>query len=166
MERLKRSFSFWALLLAVVALLPAAVAGQGVKKFLFVTKITAAGKAVGASQFTEVNQLVGGKVKVTYGYIVATHSLPSQQVQLVWLAPPDNSWQIPLCQTGGDPEDDCEYAVDGNLYIDGSVVPTMLINAGVDGPVFYNTLHNGLLTVRLSNGTSTIGEGTYVQQFP
>jgi hypothetical protein len=159
MGRLKKSVAFWAVLVAVVALLPTSLFAT---KAAYGTKIFSNGRAVGSTVIYVM--LVNRRMQ--YNYAVSSFTLPSQAVQRVTLAPSDNSWSILLCETGGDTADDCAYTADGNLNDSGSIVPAMLMAAGITGAQFDSALTGGTLTIHLSDGVNNLGTGTYVQTYP
>jgi hypothetical protein len=162
MERVKKSVAFWAMLLAVVVLLPTSLLAT---KAVYTGKIFKGTKPVGSS-FIGI-QLVNRRLQYNYGATTFPTAYPGQVVQKVTLAPVGMAWEMTLCETGGDPADDCAYATDGNLNDLGSIVPAMLMATGIDGATFDSALNGGTLQVHLYDaGGAELGVGTYVQTFP
>jgi hypothetical protein len=150
------------MLLAVVALLPTSLLAT---KAVYTGKIFQGTRAVGSS-FIGI-QLVNRRLQYNYGATTFPTAYPGQVVQAVKLSPSDGSWTMPLCETGGDPADDCAYAADGNLSDTGAIVPAMLMAAGIDGPTFDAALTGGTLQVHLYDASGAeLGVGTFVQTFP
>jgi hypothetical protein len=162
MERLKKSVAFWTMLAAVVTLLPATLMAT---KAIYSAKIFNGTRPVG-SAFVGI-QLVNRRVQYNYGVTTFPTAYPGNVVQSVTLEPAGGGWAMLLCETGGDPADDCGYAADGNLNDTGSIVPAMLIDAGITGQQFDEALSGGTLVVRLWDASqNALGTGTFVQTFP
>jgi hypothetical protein len=141
MTRSKRSVAFWVMLL-VAAILPSTLLAT---KQLYTAGINAGGKTVG-SAFISSN---AGSVE----YMARTFDRPNRAITAAWLTPTDFSWSIALCTNGGPVEDDCTYNAGGNLDIEGTVTPSMLLAAGVSGRAFFTALQEGRLTIQLSDGS-------------
>jgi hypothetical protein len=159
MERLTRSFSFWTLMLAVVALLPATLQAN---KIIYKAKVLSpTGSQVGSSIYLAEP----GKTEISAG---SNARLAGNQVQKVVIT--DGNWQIALCENGGPVQDDCEYESDGRLKITVALTSSMMINA-VNGPVtgaqLKAALEGGAVSVVYLDGVfAPLGSGAFVQVFP
>lgn len=151
MDRLKRGFLFWALLL-IAAAMPVS-AQKTVKKQLYHANIaTASGSGVGSTQ------LVLSTSNPTY--MVRTSAAPGQVITRVSLTRDDGSWggDIVLCDNSIPSADACTYDGTGNIDIEGAVVGPMF-PPGVTGGMFVNALTEEHLQIRLNDGAS--GTGVY-----
>jgi hypothetical protein len=129
-------------MLFVAAVLPSTLLAT---KQLYTAGINAGGKTIG-SAFVSSNL---GSIE----YMARTFDRPGRVITSAWLTPTDFSWSIPLCTNGGPVEDDCTYNASGNLDIEGTVTPSMLLAAGVSGRAFFTALQEGRLTIQLSDGS-------------
>lgn len=158
MTRVNRGLVFWVLLLVSAIALPATAV---TKKFMWQAKIaTASGAGVGSAVITQVS---GGQP----GYLAGTFNAPNRTVVKVSLVRDDGTWPgaVVLCENGGD-AGDCTYddTRQYNLDIDGTIVPAMLIAAGINGAAYNDALRNGHLVIQLNDGA--LGQGTFVQVYP
>lgn len=151
MERIKRGFTFWILVMLAMAL-PSAAQTQ-VKKALYLAKITVGVQGKGSA--TIVESASG------YQFMVATHAYPNQQVTKVSLW--SNDWsgaggsEIVLCELGTAVP--CTYDADGNVFLDDRIVASHFVGTNVTGAMFRNALRDGTLGIFLNDGT--LGAGTF-----
>lgn len=145
MFNVSRGSAFWVLLI-VAALLPATLLAS---KQLYAAKIFGnGGTGPGGGTATIVVQSTG------YEYMVRTMNRPNQITQ-VRLEPVGSAWSIVLCDSTNEPvEDNCLYAPDGNIDIEGAITPMHMIPVGVSGRQFIEALRNGQLQVVLSDGSA------------
>jgi hypothetical protein len=88
------------------------------------------------------------------------------QVTHVYLTPLDHSWQIDICQNGGD-SGDCTYDALGVLDVETEIVNAMLIAAGVPGfgtGSFASVLSNNQM-LAVFEGTFGTAQGTLGKLF-
>lgn len=137
---------------------------------LMPTQALAAKQVYAANIFTVQGHRGAGSTMITvdpsagFSYLLRTaFGFDAQAVTAVYLAPVDGSWQIPLCTNGGPVEDDCTYDAAGNLYLDGPIIGSMLIAAGVSGGQFFSALRNGQLTANLAGSSGVLASAQYVR---
>lgn len=148
MFKVSRRSAFWVLLI-VAAFLPATLLAT---KQMYHAKITSGGFGAGSSVITVSSS--------GYAYQARTNARPGGTITEVRLTPTSGAWSIVLCSSENEfVEDDCTYAADGNLDIEGAITPMHLIPAGVSGRQFNDALKNGQLTIVLNDGSA----GTYVR---
>ena len=155
MERLKRSLTFWVVMLGVVVLVPATLLANK-QAYKAVIK-SPTGLQVGSSF---IGVVPPGAVEVRAN---TNPNLQGQVVQKVTLT--NGTWSIAVCETGGPVQDDCEYDVSGRLLIDRDVTSSMLLHA-VNGPVtgaaFIDELQAGHVSIQLWDGAAALlGSGAY-----
>jgi len=153
MDRLQRGFTFWVLLFVTLAL-PLS-AQTTFKKMLYQAKITVGVTGTGSSVLQPTPS--------GYGVMVRTHAYPNYTVDKVALRISGDSREIVLCKNNDAVADDCTYASDGNLDLEGVVNSSALIIAGVSGAEFRNALTAETMTIELSDGG--LGVGTYIRIF-
>lgn len=149
MDRVKRSYWFWALVLVAV-MLP--VSSETRSKRVYKADIALDGHGVGSSVITEAS--------TGYDYVARTHAWPNQVITKASLTNTTGDWDIVLCENGG-LAGDCTYDSNGDLDISGAINGTMLGLAGVSGATFSQTLRGGNLWIRLNGGSH--GTGRYVR---
>jgi hypothetical protein len=147
MDRYKRTFWFWAIVLVAV-MLP--VSGETRTKRLYKANIMDEGFGRGSA--------VVGEAPSGFDFIARSQNLPNGVVTKASLT--NGTWHVVLCENGG-LAGDCTYDATGNLDISGAINGPMLGLAGITGGMFATTLRGGNLWIYLNDGVD--GTGNFVR---